>query len=232
MKYEIKGHNLPYVECTLNAGEKMITESGSMCWMDEGITMETSTNGGFSKGLGRLFSGENFFQNNYTATADNLRISFSSSMPGTIIAVPLTEGNSLIIQKKAFLAAHGNIELSIFLNKKIGSSLFGGEGFILQKVTGAGTVFLEVDGASAEYELALGQKMIISSTHLVSMSESCQMDIQTVKGLKNILFGNEGLFNTVVTGPGKVTLQSMPISKLADSITPYLEIPNQNNSKD
>lgn len=231
MKYEIKGRDLPYVECTLNAGEKMITESGSMCWMDDGITMETSTNGGLAKGLGRLFTGERFFQNNYTATADNLRISFSSHMPGTIIAVPITEGNSLIVQKQAFLAAYGNIDISIFLNKKIGSGLFGGEGFILQKITGNGTVFLEVDGASAEYELAAGQRMIISSEHLVSMSETCQMDIQTVKGLKNIFFGNEGLFNTVVTGPGRVTLQSMPISKLADSISPYLDLQcNHSNS--
>lgn len=228
MKYEIKGCDLPYVECTLNAGEKMITESGSMCWMDDGITMETSTNGGFSKGLGRLFSGENFFQNNYTATSDNLKISFSSSMPGTIIAVPITEENSLIIQKKSFLAAHGNINISIFLNKKIGSGLFGGEGFILQKISGNGTVFLEVDGAYAEYELHPNQKLIVSSEHLVSISETCQMDIQVIKGFKNIFFGNEGLFNNVITGPGKVSVQSMPIRKLADSISPYLKI--QNNS--
>lgn len=230
MKYEIKGMNLPYVECTLNKGEKMITESGTMCWMDDGFVMETSTNGGFMKGLGRIFSGENFFQNNYTASADNLRISFSSSMPGTIIAVPISEGHSLIIQKKSFLAAYGNVDLSIFLNKKIGSGLFGGEGFVLQKVTGTGTVFIEVDGSSAQYDLAQGQKMIISSMHLVSMTESCQMDVQMVKGFKNIFFGSEGLFNTVVTGPGRVTLQSMPVIKLASCINPYIQFPNNHSS--
>ncbi len=230
MRYEIKGRDLPYVECVLNTGDKMITESGAMCWMDDGITMETSTNGGLAKGFGRLFSGEHFFQNNYTATADNVRISFASSMPGEIVAVELNGTNSLIIQKKSFLAAYGNVNLSIFLNKKISGGLFGGEGFVMQKITGTGVVFLEVDGASAEYELATGQRMIVSSEHLVSMSETCQLDVQVVKGIKNMLFGNEGFFNTVITGPGKLTVQSMPIRKLADSVKPYLDIPSGNSS--
>lgn len=223
MKYEIKGRDLPYVEITLNKGEKVVTESGYMCWMDDGFTMDTSTNGGFAKGLGRLFTGNKFFQNNYIAGADNLKITFASSMPGAIVAVPISDGQSLIVQKKSFLAAHGNIDSSVFFNKKIGSGLFGGEGFILQKITGEGTVFIEIDGAYAEYVLEKGQKLIISSQHLVSMSETCQMDIQTVKGLKNIFLGGEGLFNTVVTGPGKVYVQSMPISKLAGVIDPYIK---------
>ena len=222
MRYEIKGRDLPYVEITLNKGERIVTESGYMCWMDAGFIMETSTNGGFAKGLGRLFTGNKFFQNNYTAGADNLRISFASSMPGAIIAVPIANGQSLIVQKKSFLAAHGNIESSVFFNKKIGSGLFGGEGFILQKITGEGTVFIEIDGAYAEYTLGEGQKLIISTQHLVSMSETCRMDIETVKGAKNIFLGGEGLFNTVVTGPGKVYVQSMPISKLAGAIDPYI----------
>lgn len=236
MKYEIKGRDLPYVEITLNKGEKVVTESGYMCWMDEGFIMDTSTNGGFAKGLGRLFTGNHFFQNNYTASADNLKISFASSMPGAIIAVSVSNGQSLIVQKKSFLAGYGNIEASVFFNKKISSGLFGGEGFILQKITGEGTVFIEVDGAYAEYTLEEGQKLIISSEHLVSMSETCQMDVQTVKGFKNIFLGGEGLFNTIVTGPGKVYVQSMPISKLAKAIDSYIQkevksvrIENSNN---
>ena len=222
MKYEIKGRDLPYVEITLNKGERIVTESGYMCWMDEGIKMDTSTNGGFAKGLGRLFTGNKFFQNNYIAEQENVKISFASSLPGAIVAVPISKGQSLIVQKKAFLAAHGNIDVSVFFNKKIGSGLFGGEGFILQKISGEGTVFIEIDGTYAQYDLIEGQKLIISSQHLVSMDETCQMDIQTVKGLKNIVFGGEGLFNTVVTGPGKVLVQSMPISKLAKAIDPYI----------
>lgn len=230
MNYEIKGRDLPYVEITLNKGEKIVTESGYMCWMDEGITMDTSTNGGFAKGLGRLFTGNKFFQNNYIAEKDNVKISFASSLPGAIVAVPISAAQSLIVQKKAFLAAHGNIDVSVFFNKKIGSGLFGGEGFILQKISGEGTVFIEIDGAYAQYDLIEGQKLIISSQHLVSLSETCQMDIQTVKGFKNIFFGGEGFFNTVVTGPGKVYVQSMPISKLAAAIDPYITKETQTTS--
>jgi len=180
MRYEIKGGNLPYVECTLNMGERLTTESGAMCWMDDGFTMETSTNGGIGKGIGRIFGGEHFFQNNYIANRDNLKVSFSTNLPGAIVPIPIIDGQSVIIQKQAYLASHGNIEMSLFFNRKFGAGLFGGEGFILQKVKGNGTLFLEVDGSSAQYELAPGQKLIISSQHLVCMSETCTMDIQGV----------------------------------------------------
>jgi uncharacterized protein (TIGR00266 family) len=225
MTYEIKGGSFPIVECTLKSGESMITQSGSMCWMDSSITMETSSNGGIGKVVGRLFTREKLFQNIYTSTKDESKIIFGTAVPGSIMAVDLTGGQSIICQKSAFLASYGNIELSTYFNKKIGAGLFGGEGFIMQKLTGEGTVFLEIDGSSVELELQEGEKKIISTGYLVSMSESCTMDVETVKGVKNIFLGGEGIFNTTVTGPGKIILQTMPLPRLANSIIPFLPIP-------
>ncbi len=222
MDYEIKGGSFPIVECTLKSGESMITQSGSMCWMDSTITMETSSNGGFGKVVGRLFTNEKLFQNIYTSTKDGSKITFGTCVPGSIMAIKLTGGQSIVCQKSAFLASYGNIELSTFFNKKIGVGLFGGEGFIMQKLTGEGIVFLEIDGSSMEFELKEGQTQIISTGYLVSMSDTCSIDVQTVKGLKNILLGGEGIFNTVITGPGKVVVQTMPLARLANSIYPYL----------
>lgn len=225
MTYEIKGGSFPIVECTLKSGESMITQSGSMCWMDSSITMETSSNGGIGKVVGRLFTREKLFQNIYTSTKDESKIIFGTAVPGSIMAVDLTGGQSIICQKSAFLASYGNVELSTYFNKKIGAGLFGGEGFIMQKLTGEGTVFLEIDGSSVELELQEGEKKIISTGYLVSMSESCTMDVETVKGVKNIFLGGEGIFNTTVTGPGKIILQTMPLPRLANSIIPFLPIP-------
>ena len=222
MDYEIKGGSFPIVECTLKSGESMITQSGSMCWMDSTITMETSSNGGFGKVVGRLFTNEKLFQNIYTSTKDGSKITFGTCVPGSIMAIKLTGGQSIVCQKSAFLASYGNIELSTFFNKKIGVGLFDGEGFIMQKLTGEGIVFLEIDGSSMEFELKEGQTQIISTGYLVSMSDTCSIDVQTVKGLKNILLGGEGIFNTVITGPGKVVVQTMPLARLANSIYPYL----------
>ena len=222
MDYEIKGGSFPIVECTLKSGESMITQSGSMCWMDSTITMETSSNGGFGKVVGRLFTNEKLFQNIYTSTKDGSKITFGTCVPGSIMAIKLTGGQSIVCQKSAFLASYGNIELSTFFNKKIGVGLFGGEGFIMQKLTGEGIVFLEIDGSSMEFELKEGQTQIISTGYLVSMSDTCSIDVQTVKGLKNILLGGEGIFNTVITGPGKVVVQTMPLARLANSIYPDL----------
>ncbi len=225
MKYEIKGGSFPIVECTLNNNESMITQSGSMCWMDSAMKMETSSNGGVGKVIGRLFTREKLFQNIYTSNKDESKIIFGTAVPGSIMAVDLTGGQSIICQKSAFLASYGNIELSTYFNKKIGAGLFGGEGFIMQKLTGEGTVFLEIDGSSVELELQEGEKKIISTGYLVSMSESCTMDVETVKGVKNIFLGGEGIFNTTVTGPGKIILQTMPLPRLANSIIPFLPIP-------
>ncbi len=228
MEYEILGGSFPVVECTLKAGESMITQSGSMAWMDPTITMETSSNGGLKKVVGRLFSNEHLFQNIYTATQDGAKIAFGTCVPGSIIAVKLEPGKSLICQKSAFLASYGNVELSTFFNKKIGVGIFGGEGFIMQKITGEGVVFIEIDGANQEFVLAEGQQLVLSTGYLVSIEETCSMDVQTVKGLKNIILGGEGIFNTIITGPGKVVAQTMPLPKLANSLVPFL--PQQINT--
>lgn len=230
MKYEIIGGNFPVVECTLDKGQKMITQSGAMSWMDASITMDTSSNGGIGKVLGRMFTNETLFQNIYTSQMDGSKIAFGTSVPGAILPIQLQRGQTLICQKSAFLASFGDIELSTFFNKNLGMGLFGGEGFIMQKITGEGTVFIEIDGSSKEIYLEAGQKLVLSSGYLVLMDQTCSIDIQTVKGIKNIFLGGEGLFNTVVTGPGKVVLQTMPMSKLARSVLPY--IPRATNHND
>ena len=222
MEYEIIGGSFPVVECTLRAGEAMITQSGSMAYMDPTITMETSSNGGLGKVVGRLFSNEHLFQNIYTAQQDGAKIAFGTCVPGSILAVKVEPGKSLICQKSAFLASYGNVELSTFFNKKIGVGIFGGEGFIMQKITGDGIVFIEIDGSYKEFNLAPGQQLILSTGYLVSIEETCTMDVQTVKGLKNIILGGEGIFNTVITGPGKVVAQTMPLPKLANSLVPFM----------
>ncbi len=190
------------------------------------MLMETTTNGGLGKAFGRMFSGEKMFQNVYTSQGGNGLIAFASSFPGSIKAFNISPGNEMIFQKSAFLASEASVQLSVHFHKKLGSGLFGGEGFILQKVTGNGIVFAEFDGHLVEYDLQAGQQIVIDTGHLAAMSSTCQMDIQTIKGVKNIAFGGEGLFNTVITGPGRVYLQTMPISNVAGVLRPYLPTGN------
>ncbi|MGN0322606.1 MAG: TIGR00266 family protein [Oliverpabstia sp.] len=226
MRYQIQGDTLPVVICELQQGERMITESGSMSWMSPNMKMETSTNGGIGKAFGRLFSGENIFQNIYTAMGGSGMIAFASSFPGSIRAFEISPGNEMIFQKSAFLAGESSINLSVFFNKKLGSGIFGGEGFIMQKVSGSGIVFAEFDGHVVEYDLAAGQQIVVDTGYLAAMSSSCKMDIQSVPGVKNMLFGGEGIFNTVITGPGRVWLQTMPISHVAGVLRPYMPTGN------
>lgn len=200
MRYSIQGDTLPVVICELDAGEKIITEGGGMAWMSPNMKMET-TGGGIGKMFGRALSGDTLFQNIYTAERTNGMISIASSFPGSIKAFEITPGNEIILQKSAFLASEAGVELSMHFRKKLGSGLFGGEGFILQKLSGNGIAFAEFDGHVIEYELQPGQQIIIDTGHLAAMSVTCQMDIQTIPGIKNMFLGGEGLFNTVVTGP-------------------------------
>lgn len=225
MQYEIIGGNLPAVLCKLKKGEKIICESGGMSWMDGVFKMET-TGGGAGKMFGRMFSGESMFTNTYTAQQDG-EIAFASCFPGAILAIELKPGRSVIAQKKAFLASEAGVEMSIFFQKKLGKGLFGGEGFIMQKFSGSGLVFLEVDGAIKEYTLAPGERKVMETGHLVMMDDTCKMDIEKISGVKNVLFGGEGLFNTVVTGPGRIVIQTMPMSKTAGVISEY--IPKQSS---
>ncbi|WP_352400636.1 TIGR00266 family protein [Anaerotignum sp.] len=228
MKYEILGETLPVVICKLDANETMITEKGSMAWMSPNMLMDTNTNGGIGKAFGRMFSGESFFQNKYTASQGPGVIAFASSFPGSIKAFEVGPNKEYILQKSAFLAGESSVQLSVHFHKKIGSGLFGGEGFILQKVSGNGIFFAEFDGHTVEYDLQVGQQIVIDSGYLAAMSTTCQMDIQMVPGIKNMLFGGEGLFNTVITGPGHVWLQTMPISAVAGVLRPYFPSSSSN----
>jgi len=221
MQYEIKGTPFPVVICSLNSGESMITERGSMTWMTRGLEMKTS-GGGVGKALGRMFAGEALFQNIYTAQQDGVSIAFGSSFPGKIIPLELTPGTSYIVQKSGFLASTSQVELSVAFKKKLGAGFFGGEGFIMQKLSGQGTAFVEIDGDVVQYDLAPGQQMVLDTGYLAMMDSTVTMDIETVKGVKNILFGGEGLFNTIVTGPGRVWIQTAPISNLASAIAPFI----------
>ncbi|MBE6834884.1 MAG: TIGR00266 family protein [Ruminococcaceae bacterium] len=222
MKYEIQGGSFPVVVCTLEANEKMITEGGGMSWMSPNMKMETSSNGGIGKMLGRMVTKESLFQNNYTAQGGQGMIAFASSLPGEILALEIGPGKDYVCQKSAFLASTEGVTLSTFFQKKLGAGFFGGEGFIMQKIAGNGLAFVEVDGAAIRYNLQPGQQLIVDTGHVVLMSSTCSMDVQTVKGVKNVLFGGEGLFNTVVSGPGEVVIQTMPIPKLAGAIQPYI----------
>ncbi len=222
MKYEIIGGNLPAVVCTLAAGESMITERGSMSWMSPNMRMETTSNGGVGKALGRMFAGEALFQNRYTAEGKEGLIAFASSFPGAIKAMEITPSKPVIVQKSAFLAAEEGVQLSVAFQKKLGAGFFGGEGFIMQKISGNGMAFIEIDGCAVEYELAAGESMIVDTGYLAFMDATCSMEIVSVKGAKNMFLGGEGLFNTVIKGPGKIMLQTMPISRTAGSIAPYI----------
>ena len=221
MNYSIEGGALPVLICKLNSGESILSEPGGRSWMKGNITTENRVDGGLKKGIGRMFNGENLFMSRYTANGPS-EIAFASSFPGTIVATELAKGESIICQKKAFMCCSEGVELSTYFQKKLGAALFGGEGFIMQKLVGPGIAFLEFDGHCVEYDLAPGERLVCDTGVVAAMEETCGFDIVTVKGIKNVLFGGEGLFDTVVTGPGKVWVQSMTIEHLASLIIPFI----------
>lgn len=221
MQYKIVGEPMPVVICDLNAGEPMITEKGSMVWMSPNMEMKTSGGGSIGKAFGRMFSGEAIFQNIYTPKGGPGMIAFASSFPGSIKAVEITPDRPVVVQKSGFLASEQGVELSVFFQKKAGAGFFGGEGFIMQKLSGHGMAFLEIDGYAVEYELRAGEQLIVDTGNLAMVDATCSIDVQAVKGVKNMLFGGEGVFNTVVTGPGKVVLQTMPVSGFAAALSPF-----------
>lgn len=226
LKYEIEGDSLPVVICYPEAGQTLCTQSGAMSWMSPNMQMQTNSGGGIKKMLGRLFSGDSIFLNEYTPAGGSGMIAFAASFPGSIIPYEVTPGNGIIVQKSGFLAMEKGLELSVYLQRSLGSGFFGGEGFIMQKITGNGLAFIEIDGYCKEYTLQAGESIIVDTGYLAAMSETCQMDIQSVKGAKNIFFGGEGLFHTRITGPGKVYIQSMPIINTAQRLIPYLPKPS------
>lgn len=228
MQYEVKNAPLPVLICKLGAGESVECQKGAMSWMTATMKMETSLGSGGSGLLGALgkmaksaVTGESIFRNKYSAQGGDGEIAFASSFPGDILCFDTTS-KAIVAQKSAYLANTIGVNMDIFFQKKVGAGLFGGEGFIMQKFSGSGMVFLEINGSYVEYELAAGQSMYIDTGYLAAMEETCTMDIETVKGVGNVLLGGEGLFNTKVTGPGKIWLQTMPVNILAGAIQPFI----------
>jgi uncharacterized protein (TIGR00266 family) len=224
IRYEIEGGSLPVVICYPQAGQSICTESGAMSWMSDNIQMTTNSGGGIGKMFGRLFTGETLFRNEYTAYGGEGMIAFASSVPGSIIPYRVTPGSGIVVQKGGFLAMEKGLDVSVWFQKRIGATFFGGEGLIMQRISGDGIVFLEIDGHCKEYTLGPGQSIVLSTGYLAAMSDTCTMDVQSVPGWKNKLFGGEGFFNTRVTGPGKVYIQSMPIANMAGELVPYLPL--------
>lgn len=220
MRYEIKGEPMPVVLVYLDADEAVMCQKGAMSWMTPNMKMQTGT-GGVGKAFSKMFSGESMFQNTYVSEGGPGMIAFASSVPGSIIPFDISKGD-MIVQKGGYLASEKGVEFSIAFQKKVGAGFFGGEGFIMQRLHGNGLAFVEIDGYVVEYDLQPGQQMVIDTGYLAAMTGTVTMDIQTVKGVGNVLFGGEGLFNTVVTGPGRIYLQTMPISNLAGAVSSFI----------
>lgn len=219
MKYQILGNTMPAVEVTFDApGESMYTQSGGMAWMSDGVEMNTNTNGGLLKGVGRMFAGESLLMANYTAKRAGASIAFASTVAGEILPIDIGETQGLICQKGAFLCAEPSVKLSVTLTKKFSSGFFGGEGFILEEISGNGMVFLEIDGDKIIKDLAPGEVVKVDTGNVVAFDRSVQYEIETVKGIKNIFLGGEGLFLTKLTGPGKVVLQTQNFNEFAGRI--------------
>ncbi len=222
MEYQIHGTVMQALEIKLTQGESIYTESGGMAWMTDGIDMSTGTHGGIGKALGRMFSGESFFLTTYMCQAPQGMITFTPESPGKIIPLNLPAGHSMIAQKDAFMCAQDSVELTMHFRKKLGAGLFGGEGFILQKLTGPGLAFVEIAGEVQMVELQAGQRLKVDPGHIAMYEPTCNYDIQMIKGVMNWLGGGEGLFLATVTGPGKVWLQTMPLSNLASKLGRYI----------
>ena len=223
MEYKIVGQTVPVVEVKLNKGESMYTQSGGMAYQTEGIKMNTNARGGVMKSLGRMFSGESIFMANYTAETDGAMVAFASTVPGAVVPVDLRNlPGGLIMQKGAFLCAEQSVETSVAFTKKFTAGLFGGEGFILQKAQGNGTVFLEIDGDVIQKELAPGEVLKVDTGNVVAFESKVSYEIETVKGLGNIFLGGEGLFLTKLTGPGKIIIQSQNFNDFVGRIIPRL----------
>ncbi|MFR2009901.1 MAG: TIGR00266 family protein [Christensenellales bacterium] len=219
MQYKLVGNTMPAVEVMFDApGESMYTQSGGMAWMTEGIKMDTNTKGGLLKGVGRMFAGESLFMATYTAEQAGARIAFASTVAGEVLPINIGETGGFICQKGAFLCAEPTVDLSVAFTKRFSSGFFGGEGFILQDITGKGMVFLEIDGDKVIKELAPGEVIKVDTGNVVGFEKTITYEIETVKGLKNIFLGGEGLFLTRLVGPGKVILQTQNFNDFAGRI--------------
>ena len=222
MQYKISGTIMESVDIHLKQGESVYTESGGMAWMRGSFDMDTSTKGGLGAGIGRMLAGESLFLTTYTCKSQDGLITFTPEVPGKVIAINLEPGQSMICQKDSFMCAEQKVKLEMHFRKKLGAGLFGGEGFILQKITGPGTAFVEIPGEVREIQLAPGERIMIDPGHIAMFEPEVNYDIAGVKGLKNVLFSGEGLFLATLTGPGKIWLQSLPLSNLAMKLAKYM----------
>ena len=220
MEFQIVGDSLPVVICKLKVGEKMFSEVGGRSWVKGRVLTETK-GGSVGSAIGRMFTGESLFMSYYTAQED-VEIAFASSFPGSIRAYDLKVGESIICQKRAFLAASETVQFTTFMQKKMSSGFFGGEGFILQKLTGPGLAFVEIDGYAVDYDLQAGEELVCDTGVMAVMESSNAIEIVSVKGLKNMFLGGEGLFDTVIKGPGRVTLQTMTVGGFARVLAPFV----------
>ena len=220
--YAISGQNLPVVTLTLRPGDRIYSSSGGRSWMTQRVRMETNSGGGLGKMFRRALSGESLFIVDYYTEGGEGEIAFASEFPGTILPLDLGNGQQMIVQRDAFLCAEKSVDLDMHFRKRLGAGLFGGEGFILQKLTGPGLAFVNLDGDIVERTLAPGETLRVDTGHVAMFEPTVSFDVEMVRGVTNILFGGEGLFLGALTGPGKVWLQTMPISKLAGKILQYL----------
>lgn len=222
MRYEISGTTMQILDVYLEKGESLFTESGGMAWMVGEVAMDTSTRGGLLKGLARSLAGESLFLTTYTCNGPQAMISFTPEAPGSVMPLELQSGQSLICQKDAFMAAEASVSLEVVFRRRLGTGLFGGEGFILQKISGPGTAWVEIAGEVRSYALKPGQTMQVDPGHIAMYEPTVNYDIQRVKGVKNMLFGGEGLFLATLSGPGRVWLQSLPLANLASKLAQYM----------
>jgi len=222
MQYRISGNVMESVDIHLKQGETIYTESGGMAWMRGSFDMDTSTRGGLGAGLGRMLAGESLFLTTYICKSADGLITFTPEVPGKVVDLKLEAGQSMICQKDAFMCAEESVKLEMHFRKKLGAGLFGGEGFILQKITGPGTAFVEIPGEVRKIELKAGEKIQVDPGHIAVFEPTVEYDITGVKGIKNVLFSGEGLFLATLTGPGTVWLQTLPLSNLALKLARYM----------
>ena len=220
MNYQIKYEPFPVVIINLEKGEEILCQSGAMAWYSPNLEMQTTSNGGLGKAFERMFTGESMFMNRYVARNPGY-IALNAGYAGMILPIMLEPGRDIVVQKSGFLASYGRVDQSVFFQKRLGAAFFGGEGLVMQRLSGQGIAFIEIDGAVHEQTLGPGEQIILDTGYLAAMDATCKMDVQSVKGVKNVMFGGEGFFNTIVTGPGKVYIQTKPLADLAAALKPF-----------
>ena len=222
MQYRIEGTTLPVVTITLSPGQRIYSSSGGMSWMTQDVEMETNTGGGLGKMFKRALSGESLFVVDYYVDRGVGEVAFSAEFPGNIIDLDLAGGQSVIVQKDSFLCAEKSVELDLHFRKRLGAGLFGGEGFMLQRLTGPGKAFVNFDGEILVKDLKPGELLRVDTGHVAMFEPTVDFDVEVVRGFKNILLGGEGLFLATLRGPGKAYLQTMPMNKLAQKVAQYM----------